>query len=69
MSAALAIFIQYLPYLIQAAQAAPEVANYIAKVREHYRQSGEWTQEQDDAFSKEINELIENPPLEWKPET
>jgi hypothetical protein len=65
---ALALFIQYLPSLIQAAQAVPELVDYIGKVRETFQQSGEWTQDQDDAFSKEINDLINNPPPQWKPE-
>lgn len=68
MSAALVLFIQYLPQLLQAAAAVPEVINYVAKMREHFQQAGEWTKEQDDAFSKEIDDLIENPPPEWRPE-
>jgi hypothetical protein len=68
MTAALALFLQYLPYLIQAGGSVPELISYVTKVREHYRQTGEWTKEQDDAFSKEIDDLINNPPPEWRPE-
>jgi hypothetical protein len=67
MTPALVLFVQYLPDLISAAQSVPSIVNYIAKMRENFTQSGEWTQEQDDAFSKSINDLINNPPPEWDP--
>lgn len=61
-----AIILQFLPYLFQAAQTIPEIWDYIQKVREDLKQSGEWTQEVEDAFTAELQALKDNPPDWWK---
>ena len=63
-----AIILQFLPYLFQAARDVPEILDYINKVRESLKQSGEWNQETEDAFTKELQDLKDNPPDWWKPE-
>lgn len=63
-----AILLQFLPYLFQAAQAIPQVWDFIQKTRENLKAKGEWTQEQEDAFNQELQNLKDNPPDWWKPE-
>jgi hypothetical protein len=64
-----ALLLTFLPYLFQAAKAVPQVMDYIHKTREHLQQTGEWTQEMEDSFTKELQDLQSNPPDWWKPET
>ncbi len=63
-----AIILAFLPYLFQAAQTVPEIFDFIQKVRKDLQQSGEWDQATEDAFTKELQALKDNPPDWWKPE-
>lgn len=65
----IALFLQFLPYLFQAAAAVPQVWDYIQKTKEHFQQKGEWDQTAEDAFTKELDDLKANPPPWWTPET
>ena len=63
-----AIILQFLPFLFQAAKDIPEIMDYINKVRASLQQSGEWSQAAEDAYTKELQDLKDNPPDWWKPE-
>lgn len=65
----IALFLQFLPYLFQAAAAVPQIWEYVQKVKADFQQKGEWSQEADDAFTAELQGLKDNPPPWWKPES
>jgi len=54
MTAAIAIFIQYLPQLIQAGGA---IAEYVQKQRATWQHSGEWNDEAEQAYTAALAEL------------
>lgn len=64
----LQLFLQYLPQLLQGTAAVQEIMDYIHKVREALKQSGEWDQATEDRFTAELQNLKDNPPPEWKPD-
>lgn len=57
---ALALFLQYLPWLIKGAESIPSLIDYAKKMKSNYESRGEWTPEADAAFTAEL----EN----WHPE-
>ena len=65
----LALFLQYLPQLMKAAVGVQEIFDYIKRVREAAKQTGEWTPEAEQAFNEEIEQLKSNPPPWWRPQT
>lgn len=66
MAATLALFIQYLPALIKLGAEVPSIIEYVNKMRETYKTHGEWTPEAEEAFTKELQDLKDNPPKHWK---
>lgn len=64
-----ALFVQYLPILMQAAGGVQQILEYVQKVRTALKQTGEWTPEAEAAFNAEIEKLKTDPPDWWKPET
>jgi hypothetical protein len=66
MGMAIALFLQYLPQLIQAAKSVPDVVDYIKKTHEHLKQSEEWTEEQEAQFDRHLEEVTSQP--WWQPE-
>jgi hypothetical protein len=60
------LILQFLPYLFQAAAAVPQVYEFIKKTRDNMKQTGEWSQEMEDAYNKELADLKANPPPWWK---
>ncbi len=63
-----ALLLQFLPYLFQAAQSIPEIWDFIQRTRANLQQKEEWSQELEDAYTKELQDLKDNPPAWWKPE-
>lgn len=63
-----AIILSFLPYLFQAAKAVPQIVDFIQKTRTNLQQTGEWSQEAEDIFTKELQDLKDNPPDYAKPE-
>ena len=61
-----AVILQFLPYLFQAAQTIPQIMDFLNKTRENLKQTGEWNQETEDAFTAELENLKRNPPAHWK---
>lgn len=61
-----AILLQYLPFLVQGAGEVQQIWDYVQKVREAAKQSGEWTPEAEAAFDAEIEKLKTDPPDWWK---
>ena len=68
MSEVIKLFIQYLPYLLKATGIIPEIMEYLQKTKEALAQSNEWDQTTEDAFNKELADLMSNPPDYWKPD-
>jgi hypothetical protein len=68
MTALLALFLQHLPDLFQAAKSIPVVLDYIKKTRATFQETGEWSAEAESAFTNELEDLKTNPPDWWKPE-
>ena len=62
MIALLGLFIQYLPALIKA---GADVYAYVTKVRQIAQQQGMWSDEQEAAFTAELEKLKSNPPAWW----
>jgi len=56
----MAIFIQFLPYLIQLGQSVPRILDYVHKMKANYEARGEWTAEADQLFTEELER--------WTPE-
>lgn len=65
---ALPLFIQVMPELFKLAKDVPLVLDYIRKSKEVFQQEGEWSPEAEAAFTKELQDLKDNPPDWWKPE-
>lgn len=64
MPAAIAIFIQFLPQLIQG---GAMIAEYVQKQKANWQSTGEWTAEAEAAFTAEIAKLKgPNKPHHWK---
>lgn len=61
-----ALILQFLPYLFQAAKAVPEIYEFVHRTRTALQQSNEWTQEMEDNFNTELVNLKANPPDWWK---
>lgn len=66
MAALISIFIQYLPMLVKAAGAVPEVLGFIKRTHEVLKQSKEWASEQQAEFDKDMDEVTSEE--QWKPE-
>ena len=69
MSDVIKLFIQYLPYLLKATGVIPEIMEYLQKTKAALAQSNEWDQATEDAFNKELADLVSNPPPWWTPDT
>jgi hypothetical protein len=61
-----ALILQFLPYLFQAAKAVPQIVDFIKAIREHLKQTGEWTPDAETVFKQSLTDL-ENDPA-WQPE-
>lgn len=57
MGALVGIIVEYLPYLVKAAKAVPEITGFIQSVRDHSKQSKEWTAEERATFDRRLEEL------------
>jgi hypothetical protein len=64
MAALIPIFIQFLPTLVKAAQAVPEVIGFIQRTHEVLKQSKEWTSAEQAAFDKHLEEVTSEE--QWK---
>lgn len=62
-----AIVLQFLPYLIKGAAAAPELWDFIQKIRGHLNQTNQWTPEQRAEFDAKVEAVTSQE--HWKPET
>lgn len=58
----IALFLQYLPSLIKA---GTDVYEYVEKMKETFKQQGVWTEEEEKAFTAELEALKSNPPAWW----
>ncbi len=65
----IALILQYLPYLFQAAQEVPQVLDFIKKIRANLQQDKQWPQQAEDLFTQGLQDLADNPPDWAKPET
>ncbi len=64
-----ALLLQFLPYLFQAAQSVPEILDFINRTRANLQQKDQWSQQLEDSYTQELQDLKDNPPPWWKPET
>lgn len=56
-----ALVLQFLPYLFQAAEAVPQLIDYIKKLREHAAQSDEWRPQQEAEFDTQLADAAKQP--------
>lgn len=66
MGALIPIFMQYLPMLVKAAGVVPELIGFVKRTGEVMKQSKEWTQTEQDAFDKHLEEVTSQE--QWRPE-
>lgn len=64
--AIIGIIIEFLPALTKAAKSVPDVMNFIKKVQEHLKQTKEWTEDQEEAFNRHLEQVTSQE--HWKPE-
>lgn len=67
MGALIPIFIQFLPSLVKAAQAVPEVIGFIQRTQQVLKQDKEWTPEMQAEFDKHLEEVTSQE--QWTPES
>lgn len=61
MSAIVAIFLKYLPYLIQASQALPQITTFIAEVHAIFARTKIWTDAQKAEFDAQTAAMRDDP--------
>lgn len=61
MNAIVAIFIRYLPYLIQAAQALPQITTFIAEVHAIFARTKIWTDAEEAEFDAQTAAMRSDP--------
>lgn len=61
-----ALFLQFLPYLIQGAQEVPKLIEYIAQMRANFKQVGQWTNDEDAKFNQSLIDMGKDPA--WIPD-
>jgi hypothetical protein len=64
MTAILALVLKFLPYLVQAAEAVPQIVTFISELRAIFARTKAWTPEQEQAFDDSV-EALRNDPY-WK---
>lgn len=65
-AAIVGLFIKYLPDLLKAAQKTPEIMQFITKLRNHLKQTKEWTADEEAEFKARKKAITSQ--AHWKPE-
>ena len=64
MTAILALIIQFLPYLVQAAKTIPEIVDFVQQLRTIFARTTTWTPEAEAAFDASLETMRSDPA--WK---
>lgn len=61
-----ALFLTFLPYLIQGAQQVPKLIEYIAQMRQNFKQTNQWTDAEEAKFKQSLIDMGQDPA--WIPD-